>query len=147
MSRSVEARARRSCTAARTLFAILAVGIAGVAAAQAPTVVFRGASVANAELRSYACNDHRHVEVSYIDTVEGDSLAMLAIDGHAHIFVAALAASGVRYVSGPYVWWTKGSRASLKRDDDGDGKPLLADCALVIPPKTAPRDAFRHAGN
>jgi membrane-bound inhibitor of C-type lysozyme len=125
--------------------AVLAIVLATSTHAGAQTLAFPGIAVANAEMREYACSGNHRVEVSYVNTTDGDSLAMLEVDGRPHVFVAAMAASGVRYVSGPYVWWTKGPHASLVRDDDQDGKPLLAGCAVVMPTKAAHDDAGGHA--
>jgi membrane-bound inhibitor of C-type lysozyme len=98
------------------------------ALARTETVSFPQSTVANSTARDYACKDNKTVSVLYINTTAGDSLAYLAVDGKQHIFVAVMSGSGVRYASGPYIWWNKGRQGNLTRDGDNSAPPLLADC-------------------
>lgn len=61
---------------------------------------------------TYFCNGGAVVEVRYLNAGP-NSLALLPIKGEQRIFVSMIAASGVRYVSGEYEWWSKGRDASL----------------------------------
>ncbi|MEP7041976.1 MAG: MliC family protein [Dokdonella sp.] len=117
--------------------ALVNVLLPALAHAAGDSVSFPHSVIANEETRAYVCRGDKEVAVSYINTVDGDSLAYLPIDGVHHVFVTVLAGSGARYVSGPYVWWTKGPRANLTRADDADAPPLLADCMAAQLPKPA----------
>ncbi|GGF67561.1 hypothetical protein GCM10011402_19930 [Paracoccus acridae] len=61
---------------------------------------------------TYFCNSGAVVEVRYLNAGP-NSLALLPIKGEQRIFVGVIAASGARYVSGEYEWWSKGRDASL----------------------------------
>jgi membrane-bound inhibitor of C-type lysozyme len=95
--------------------------------AQTETVSFQGSIVVNKQVRSYSCRDSKQVSVLYINTAN-DSFAYLPVDGKRHVFVTVLSASGAKYASGPYVWWTKGRQANLTRDGVNGMPPLLAEC-------------------
>jgi len=83
---------------------------------------------AERRLTRYQCEETMDlVTVEYIDAAP-NFLAVTAVDGEKRIFVQALAASGVRYVSGQYVWWTKGAEASLYDEMAGPDAPALATC-------------------
>ncbi|MDR3447076.1 MAG: MliC family protein [Dyella sp.] len=59
----------------------------------------------------------------------GQSFAMLTVKGNAMLFVDTLAASGVRYVAGPYVWWTKGNNGDLYDMTAGpNAAPIIGGC-------------------
>ena len=67
---------------------------------------------ATLENLTYFCDGGALVEVRYLNAGP-NSLALLPLDGEQRIFVSVIAASGVRYVSGEYEWWTKGRNATL----------------------------------
>jgi membrane-bound inhibitor of C-type lysozyme len=113
------------------LFAAL-LGLSGVAQA-APAVTFDGAFVASRMDYEYQCQGGTRLRVQYVNTVAGDSLAYLPAGGADHIFVAGPSGSGVRYVSGTYVWWTKGRGARLTREGDEQGSALLDGCQVADP--------------
>lgn len=62
--------------------------------------------------QSYRCAGGPPFPVHYV-TAGPNDIALVPIGGTTRIMVAVLAASGVRYVSGPYEWWTKGESATL----------------------------------
>lgn len=79
-------------------------------------------------LALYLCNDQTEtLRVQYINAAP-NFLAVVPVDGQNLVFAAALSASGARYVSGPFEWWSKGGEATL-RDlmQDEDAAPL-AEC-------------------
>ena len=49
-------------------------------------------------------------------------LAIVPVEGESLIFVNVIAASGARYVSGQYEWWTKGNEAFFTDAMDADGE-------------------------
>ncbi|WBU62612.1 MliC family protein [Paracoccus aerodenitrificans] len=60
----------------------------------------------------YECGEEQPFDVHYL-TSETDVLALVPVDGIHRIFVNVVSASGARYVSGQYEWWTKGENATL----------------------------------
>ncbi|AJY20308.1 MULTISPECIES: MliC family protein [Burkholderia] len=82
---------------------------------------------------AYQCaNQPQPVRVSYWLAGNGQSFALVPVNGQRLLFVDTVSASGVRYQAGRYTWWTKGKEATL-RDEIADEKspPLLADCVQV----------------
>ena len=98
------------------------------AADAAETVTFPGITVASSSQAHYTCKDNKKITVSYVNAGNGDSFAVLPVDGSPHVFVAVLSGSGVRYASGRYIWWNKGDTGRLIVDGDESAPPLLADC-------------------
>ncbi len=110
------------------------------------TLTFPKTVIASASVREYACENDATVSVAYVATADGDALAYFIADGRPHIFVRVLAESGSRFVSGPYVWVTVGTTASLARSDDPKAVPLLSGCAIVATPG-APAPGHVGAGS
>lgn len=78
----------------------------------------------------YDCSAGEPFSVTYINAAP-NFLALVPIDGEPEplVFAAVLAASGVRYAAGQWVWWTKGVDASLYDVTLGeDAEPVLT-CA------------------
>ncbi|MGV8854920.1 MAG: MliC family protein [Devosia sp.] len=76
----------------------------------------------------YDCATDTPVQVTYINGAP-NFLALVPVADEAQplIFVAVIAASGARYASGKWIWWTKGSEASLYDSTLGeDADPVLA---------------------
>ncbi|QRF69017.1 MliC family protein [Ponticoccus alexandrii] len=72
--------------------------------------------------QGYACGEAHPFSVHYL-TSATDVLALVPVDGGQRVFVNVVAASGARYVSGHYEWWTKGGTATLS--DVRKGEALL----------------------
>ncbi|WP_165787050.1 MliC family protein [Pseudohalioglobus lutimaris] len=64
---------------------------------------------------SYLCEEGEPLSVQYVNSGV-NSLAFLTIEGEERAFVNVISGSGARYVSGQYVWWVKGSNATLAND-------------------------------
>ncbi|MCO8647444.1 MliC family protein, partial [Burkholderia multivorans] len=77
-------------------------------------------------------NQPQPVRVSYWLAGNGQSFALVPVNGQRLLFVDTVSASGVRYQAGRYTWWTKGKEGTL-RDEIADEKspPLLADCVQI----------------
>ncbi len=61
----------------------------------------------------YSCEGvEQPVSVVYINS-QPNFLAILTVDGLPTIFVTTISASGARYVSGPYEWWSTGGEATF----------------------------------
>ena len=81
----------------------------------------------NQQTVSYSCADGTPLSVAYINTQDGQSFAILPIDGKNRLFVMLPSGSGARYCSGPYVWWNKGAEATLW-DERNARRPMLDKC-------------------
>ena len=75
--------------------------------------------------QTYLCESGVPFAVQYVNA-RPNALAILSISGEERVFVNVVSASGAKYVSGPYVWWTKGDIATLAKESDGAGGE---DCA------------------
>jgi len=95
------------------------------AAEPAMQVVIPLAGNAQQDVKTYHCDGiDEPLTVQYINA-DPTYLAFVPIDGQRLIFVNVIAASGARYASGQYVWWTKGASADLYDETKGeDAKPI-----------------------
>lgn len=109
--------------------ALAAVGLlaAGASSAAAADVTLSLDAPVERSSVAYACRGAAPMTVEYVNAGD-NSLALVPVDGRTLVFVATLAASGVRYASGPYVWWTKGDEASLSDLRNGEDADPIATC-------------------
>jgi membrane-bound inhibitor of C-type lysozyme len=75
----------------------------------------------------YGCTGiEASLSVDYLNAAP-NYLAMIPLDGSVLLFNTVLAGSGAKYVSGKYVWWTKGTDGSLYDLTEGpNAKPILS---------------------
>ncbi len=75
-------------------------------------------------IATYQCDNEETLAVQYINAAP-NFLAIVPVDGVNHVFATTISASGARYVSGPYEWWSHQGEATL-RDlmQDEDAAPL-----------------------
>lgn len=93
---------------------------AAAAAAQATlSIPLKSGAADSVHSQTYTCGDGEPFSVQYVNA-GANALAIFPIDGKDRIFVNAVSASGARYVSGVYVWWTKGDTATLKNEIEED---------------------------
>jgi membrane-bound inhibitor of C-type lysozyme len=117
----------------RQTFAALALAGATVSVVHAAQLTVEEIDADARQLVVYRCaNQKQPVRVSYWLAGNGQSFALVPVDGQRLLFVDTVSASGVRYQAGRYTWWTKGREATL-RDEiaDPNSPPLLADCVQV----------------
>ncbi len=63
---------------------------------------------------AYDCGGDDTLSVTYVNA-GANALAIMHVEqDNDRVFVNVISASGARYVSGPYVWWTKGDKATLE---------------------------------
>lgn len=80
----------------------------------------------------YDCAAETPLEVSYINAAPNFlALVPIADEPQPLVFVAVMAASGARYASGKWVWWTKGSEASLYDTTRGETAEPLLTCSEI----------------
>lgn len=75
----------------------------------------------------YQCDDNTTLSVQYINAAP-NFLALVPVDGVVHLFATALSASGARYVSGPFEWWSTGDEATLRDLTQGEDAEPLTTC-------------------
>ncbi|KKB10043.1 MliC family protein [Devosia chinhatensis] len=79
---------------------------------------------------TYQCEDEQALSVQYVNAAP-NFLAIVPVDGVNHVFATTISASGARYVSGPYEWWShqgEGTLRDLMQDEDAEP---LATCTEV----------------
>ncbi len=80
---------------------------------------------AEVKAAKYDCEGHEPFTVQYINAAP-NFLALVPIDGTTLVFVNTISASGAKYEAGAYVWWNKGTDATLSDVTEGlDAAPVL----------------------
>lgn len=85
----------------------------------------------------FQCDEHAKTlglpagqfSVEYLNG-DGNSLAVLPINGHSLIFSGVSSADGSRYAAGGFIWWDVGSRGIHLYSDTMQGKQQTA-CHVV----------------
>ncbi|MFM0739523.1 MliC family protein [Paraburkholderia xenovorans] len=86
----------------------------------------------NRQTQKYTCATGKILQVTYWNTVNGQSFALVPVKGQQLLFVNTMSASGAKYQAGSYTWWTKGPRADLYDAMDGENAPpMLSDCITI----------------
>ncbi|ACR29733.1 MliC family protein [Burkholderia glumae] len=118
----------------------LLAGLAGARAALAAQLTVEEIDTDARTVATYRCaNQPKPVRVAYWLARNGQSFALVPVDGRPMLFVDTVSASGARYQAGRYTWWTKGPTGNLTDEIAGpSAPPLLADCE-EIKAKRAPR--------
>lgn len=117
----------------RQAFAALVLSGLAASAAHAAQLTVEEIDADARQTAVYQCaNQKQPIRVSYWLAGNGQSFALVPVNGQRMLFVDTVSASGVRYQAGRYTWWTKGRGATL-RDEIADAKapPLLSDCVQV----------------
>lgn len=97
------------------LYALIAfAGLAGSATAVETSLQLVLELPGNAErnIVRYECDGLEPFAVDYVNA-SPTFLAIVPVEGERLLFANVVAASGARYVSGQYEWWTSGSNATL----------------------------------
>jgi membrane-bound inhibitor of C-type lysozyme len=106
---------------------VCALGVGVAASAASLALCDLPASARQTE--TYSCEGGKEFEVSYWNTANGQSFALVPVDGTPHLLVNTVAASGVKYQAGRYTWWTRRMRADLYDVTVGENAPpVIADC-------------------
>ena len=81
------------------------------------------------QVMQYDCAAEAPTQVTYINAAP-NFLALVPVpDEEAPlVFASVISASGVRYMSGQWVWWTKGAEASLYDATLGDDAAPVLTC-------------------
>jgi membrane-bound inhibitor of C-type lysozyme len=88
--------------------------------------------LAKAITQTYQCAGGKSLQVTYLNAANGQSFALVPVDGKPLLFVDTIAASGVRYQAGRYVWWSKGNNGDLYDVMQGENAaPVVAGCSAA----------------
>ncbi|MHB1103575.1 MAG: MliC family protein [Devosia sp.] len=119
----------------RTVVAVLALLLPFVGGARAAETSFQlGLAIkGDAELRTvtYDCEGIPSFDVEYINAAP-NFLAVIPVQADTYVFTAVTAASGVKYVAGNFVWWTKGADAEWYDVTQGEAAPPAFKCSEQI---------------
>lgn len=98
---------------------------ASATANAALTLTLESAGDIERRVVTYQCDDEQSLPVQYINAAP-NFLAIVPVDGQSLVFATTISASGARYISGPYEWWSHQGEATL-RDlmQDEDAEPLV----------------------
>ena len=78
----------------------------------------------------YDCSEGEPFSVTYINAAPNFlALVPIADEPELHVFASTVAASGVRYASGQWLWSTKGADATLHDITLGEDAPPVLTCA------------------
>jgi membrane-bound inhibitor of C-type lysozyme len=121
----------------RTLaIALVFLASPALAAVEATVTLSLGGN-AEKKIVTYDCESHAPLGVTYINAAPNFIAVVPITDDETGltddmVFVSVLTASGAKYEAGPFVWWNKGTDATLHDTREGlDAAPLLS-CAERI---------------
>jgi membrane-bound inhibitor of C-type lysozyme len=101
--------------------------------AWAAPVQFAEIQAENRQTHEYTCATGKILQVTYWNTANGQSFALVPVNGKQLLFVNTMSASGAKYQAGSYTWWTKGPRADLYDATSGENAPpILSDCVTIV---------------
>ncbi|WP_322054707.1 MliC family protein [Paraburkholderia bannensis] len=113
--------------------ALASATVAHAASANGGTLDIRDIHVQSRHTFSYTCADGKTFKVSYLNAANGQSFALVPVEGRKLLLVGVVAASGVKYVGDRYAWWTKGPGGDLYDTmADPNSKPIVAGCATIM---------------
>jgi membrane-bound inhibitor of C-type lysozyme len=116
-----------------TLALALSAGLFATGVAHAAQLTVEEIDADARQTVTYQCADQKQpVRVSYWHAGNGQSFALVPVNGQRLLFVDTVSASGAKYQAGRYTWWTKGRDANLYDEIAGEqAPPLLANCTEV----------------
>jgi membrane-bound inhibitor of C-type lysozyme len=94
------------------------------------TLTLESAGDVERRVVTYQCDNEEALSVQYVNAAP-NFLAIVPVDGQNLVFATTIAASGARYVSGPFEWWSHQGDATLRdlmQDEDADP---LATCTEI----------------
>jgi membrane-bound inhibitor of C-type lysozyme len=109
----------------RLLAAAFAVLTAPALAGASVTIGLTVTGDAERKAVTYDCGTGAPLTVEYLNAAP-NFLALVPVGDQTLVFVNVISASGAKYESGSYVWWTKGTDATLHDITEGlDAAPVL----------------------
>lgn len=108
------------------ILALVVFGAPGSASAEAVLSIRLGTGATSGlTSATYSCDGGEPFTVQYVNA-GANALAVLPLDGEERIFVNVVSGSGARYVSGQYVWWSRGDSATLENELEDAKKTCLS---------------------
>jgi membrane-bound inhibitor of C-type lysozyme len=77
---------------------------------------------------TYRCVGGQSFKVTYWNASNGQSFALLPVQGRPMLLVSGMSADGVRYQAGFITWWNKGRGGDLYDARVSADKPVLRGC-------------------
>ena len=112
---------------------VLALSAVSQVAQAAPLMPLPDIRTTHRVTQKYTCATGRILNVTYLNTSNGQSFAILPVKGKQMLFVNVMSGSGVRYQADVYTWWTKGPQANLYDATLGENAPpMLSDCVTIV---------------
>ncbi|MBB6189127.1 MliC family protein [Rhodanobacter sp. MP7CTX1] len=113
---------------------LLAIPLAGLAQApsssqyQSPPLVVPQIQTGRPIVATYRCVGGQSFRVTYWNATNGQSFALLPVQGRPMLLVNGMSADGVRYQAGFVTWWSKGRGGDLYDTRVSADKPVLRGC-------------------
>ncbi len=103
-----------------------------LSAAEPGTIQLQSKSRIERMQASYDCGSAGRLTVTYINA-DPNFLALVPVpkQDQSLVFASVISGSGTRYAAGKYVWWTKGSSASLYDSTMGDDASPVLTCNAI----------------
>jgi len=112
---------------------VLALSAVSQVAHAAPLMPLPDIRTTHRVTQKYTCATGRILNVTYLNTSNGQSFAILPVKGKQMLFVNVMSGSGARYQADVYTWWTKGPQANLYDATLGENAPpMLSDCVTIV---------------
>jgi membrane-bound inhibitor of C-type lysozyme len=95
---------------------------------QEPPLVVPQIQLGKPIVATYRCVGGQSFKVTYWNASNGQSFALLPVQGRPMLLVNAMSADGVRYQAGFVTWWSKGRGGDLYDARVSADKPVLRGC-------------------
>lgn len=95
---------------------------------QAPPLVVPELQMGKPIVATYRCAGGQSFKVTYWNADNGQSFALLPVQGSPMLLVSGMSADGVRYQGGFVTWWSKGRGGNLYDTRVSTDKPVLREC-------------------
>jgi membrane-bound inhibitor of C-type lysozyme len=95
---------------------------------QTPPLVVPQIQLGQPIAATYRCVGGQSFKVTYWNASNGQSFALLPVQGRPMLLVNGMSADGVRYQAGFVTWWNKGRSGDLYDARVSTDKPVLRGC-------------------
>ena len=95
---------------------------------QVPPLVVPQLQIGKPITAMYRCAGGESFKVTYWNASNGQSFALLPVQGSSMLLVSGMSADGVRYQGGFVTWWSKGRGGNLYDTRVSTDKPVLREC-------------------
>ncbi len=94
------------------------------------TTLTLGTGPSETSVVRYDCGQAGTLAVTYVNAPP-NALALVPVEDGTRLFATTISASGARYLSGPFEWWSKGGEASLRNLTAGEESVPLLTCKAI----------------